>query len=221
MNKVFALLVSFLLIFSSISYAQLSFTFSSKTPKYTADVLLDEQIMDSVVSLTMIGEGLGSCSGTVIYEDDLNQYILTAKHCVGLDEEMYVEDSRVTYIMTSADDDIALVVIDEKLGDKIAARLGYRDGVKKSKVYHVGFPSGVAYKASGEISKVTDDWQIYSFPAIPGCSGGGVFNEYGQLIGVLWGSRSSAEEEDPVKSLGEPLKDIKRFLKIVLPQALK
>lgn len=216
------ILIGFIAVcmFTSTSFAQLSFSFTSPEPEYTADELLDAKIMDSVVALTMLGDGLGTCSGTIIHEDVNHQYIITAKHCVDSGSEMYVEHSKVTYQITSVDDDLAIVVIDEKIGNKIATSLGYRNGYLRDELYHVGFPSGVVYKASGTLTRITDDWQMYDFRAIPGCSGGGVFNKYGQLVGVLWGSYRGASDDSPIKSIGEPLKDIKRFLKLVLPKAL-
>jgi len=222
--KKFAILLCMILFLSSNVFAepglQNIFTslFEDKKPEYTASEELTKKLESQTVNILMIGSG--GCSGTIIYEDDTNHYVLTAKHCIDLTEEMYVEHKRVSYIMTSANDDLALLVIDGKIPNKTVAIIANWSLFIDDIVHHVSYPSEIIYKASGKMVRNSDDWQWYDFKVIRGCSGGGIFNEDGELSAVVWGGFLSAKEKAPRKSVAEPLNDIKAFLSLVLPEAL-
>lgn len=182
---------------------------------FTASKELEKKLISQTVGILMVGDGIGTCSGTVIYEDEKNHYVLTAKHCIGVTEEMYVEQNKVLFITTSVHDDLALLVIDGKIPNKTVAIMAEKDAVIGDEVHHVAYPNGIMYSKSGKVSRNTNDWQFYDFKAIGGCSGGGVFNENGDLIGALWGGFRFPEEEAPLKSISEPLKDIKAFFTVL------
>lgn len=74
--------------------------FEDNVPEYTASEELTEKLISQTVSITSFNEGISTCSGVVIYEDDKNHYVLTAKHCTDVTEEMYVEHNKVLYIVT-------------------------------------------------------------------------------------------------------------------------
>lgn len=167
-----------------------------------------EQIIDSSVSIFSINRrGMGRCSGVVIKEDKKTMYILTAKHCIGACEEMYVENVPVDYVVTPTDDDLALLILKRKLKAKKVARIAKKDPEHLDIALHVGFPDGNLYGSVGRIRIQAQDWTFVSLKAKRGCSGGGVFNTDGELIGILWGGLLFEKI-----SMFEPLLDIKRFL---------
>lgn len=218
MRKWSAIILCFIFLTSTkLSFAQNPFDiiFGETEPEYTASEELDQTLLDQTVSITMFGEGLGFCSGTIIKEESDKHYVLTAKHCIDVTEEMYVENTPVLYIIVSSTDDLALIITDGKIPDKKVAKISYRNLYLNETMHHVAYPSGVIYKASGKLQKITNDWQFFNFKAIPGCSGGGIFNSQGYLSGVVWGGYSNASDKLPLKSVGEGLSDIKVFLKLV------
>lgn len=191
---------------------QFSLGKSDPVPEFTASKKLEQKMNDQTVSIISMGRGMGSCSGTIIYEDQRNHYVLSAKHCVGVHEEVYVEHTKILYTITSADDDLALIVVDGKIRDKSVAILGRWSAFVGEDVHHFAYPHKVIYKASGKVTYQSDDWEYYDFKSIGGCSGGGIFNRDGDLISVLWGGYDFAPKDAPMKSIGEPLRDIKTFL---------
>ncbi|KKL87689.1 hypothetical protein LCGC14_1932230, partial [marine sediment metagenome] len=89
-------------VLSSSAYAESSvgsilegFFQTKKEPVFTASEELTKTLIDQSVTVLLLDKG--SCSGTVIYEDERNHYVLTAKHCIAVTEEMYVEHEKVLY----------------------------------------------------------------------------------------------------------------------------
>lgn len=181
-------------------------------PEFTASLDLEKKLTEQTVSITMISNGVGSCSGTIIHEVGDKQYVLTAKHCVDVTEEMYVEHIGVLYAITSVSDDLAILVTEGKIPGKKVAVLSEWEAFIGEDVHHVAYPSGVIYKASGKVSRNSKDHQYLDFKAIGGCSGGGVFNDDGELVSVLWGGYMNPKPNKPLKSVAEPLKDVRLFL---------
>jgi len=188
---------------------------SKENKDYTASSELTKQLISQTVSIVMVDNGIGSCSGTIIAENEKNHYVLTAKHCIGINEEMYVEHNKVLYITTSIADDIALIIVDGKIPNKTVAKLAEQSANLGDTVHHVAYPSGIIYKRSGKVTRITNDWVWFNFKAIGGCSGGGIFNKKGELVSVLWGGFRYPKKDAPIKSVAEPLKDIKIFLSTI------
>lgn len=197
-----------------------SFSFNASDLKYTASGELNAIYLSQTVEIVSFGRGMGRCSGTVIHEDLDNHYVLTAKHCVDVTEEMYVEDIKVSHIITSIEDDLAVLALDGKIDKKSVAKMAYIDANIDEVVHHVAYPNGIIYKASGKITRENNDWQFVNFKSIGGCSGGGVFNNRGSLIGVLWGGYPMAPKDAPIKSIIEPIEDVRMFLRTAFPKAL-
>jgi len=220
MKKILTILFAFLFV-TSTAMAYSGTLVSPEAEPKTVVVSMFDRIQDYTVSLVMVGEGLGTCSGTMVYEDQEAQYIITAKHCVEGALEVYVENNMAYRWQTSLEDDMALITLKEKIYTKIPANLAYRPLRKGDKTYLIGYPSTVRYTTQGTMILKTRDWVIYDMKVIPGCSGGGIFNDYGQLVGVIWGAYINVERENPMKSLGEGIEDVRTFLRKVLPQAIK
>lgn len=167
------------------------------------------QTADSTVSIIGIGDGgMDRCSGTLYKNDPDNTIVLTAKHCISPVEEMYVENVLVKDTEVSRDDDIAYLVLVSPIPDKKPIKLATKDASIKDIVFIIGYPNGDPYIRLGNVNLQTSDWQYMRMMVIPGCSGGGVFNENGELVGVLWGGFKSE-----ATAIFEPLSDVKRFLK--------
>lgn len=171
-------------------------------------------------SVTVLSINKGNCSGTVIYENKGNHYVLTAKHCIDVTEEMYVEHNKVSYIITSTNDDLAVLVVEGTIPGKNIANLSKSESYIGETIHHIGYPNEVLYKSFGTVVRKSDDWVYYNLKILSGCSGGGVFNTKGELLGVIWGNFPFATKKAPRKSVGEPLYDIEKFLRLVLPEAL-
>ena len=211
----------FSVLLTTTSFADIGFKnifkriFKKDTPEYTASKELNKKLINQSVTILMVGKKLGRCSGTIIHEDKKNHYVLTAKHCIGITEEMYVEHNKVLYVITSPMDDLALITVDGKIPNKSIAIFANKEIELGEVVHHIGYPSGILYKASGKVTRFTDDWQWFDFKAISGCSGGGIFNENGELVSLLWGGYSHLKANAPLKTVAEPLKDIKIFLSFI------
>jgi S1-C subfamily serine protease len=104
--------------------------------------------------------------------------IYSDSFCVALDE--YLMDSG-----GDSDDDWALYFVDDFPTKVSSARIG-REPVTGSPVMTLGFPDGTLWYSYGHASVLTtgDVWGLDLW-CRPGSSGGGVWNEQGQLIGII------------------------------------
>lgn len=105
--------------------------------------------------------------------------------------------------------------MDGKILNKTVTNLAKKEANLEDTVHYVGYPSGIIYKVSGKVTRITNDWQMLNFKAIPGCSGGGIFNEVGELVSLLFAGYRNVKIEAPIKTVAEPLKDIKIFLNLI------
>jgi len=187
------------------------------------EFLSDEQVLrkieKSVVSIVSYGFGIGTCSGVLVMEDEKNSYVLSAKHCIDSStEEMKVEDNKVKSIFPAMNDDIVYLVVEGKIENKTPAPLALYNSEIGDKVYHFAYPNWQPFSSIGQIIKVNNDWQFIYMESHHGCSGGGVFNSKGEVIGILWGFKKSPSHDrrNPGQltySIIEPVEDIYKFLK--------
>ena len=161
---------------------------SERTPLSTSDIA--SRVTSSVVTLTT---PTSTGSGVIV---DTSGVLLTSLHVVQGDIEVAVE-------LANGDvyDDVAVVDVDErrdlvllkiKAFNLTAASLGNSDDVQVGEdVVLVGSPRGLDLTVSeGVISAIRDSGDGYrlfqtSAPASSGSSGGGMFNAYGELVGVV------------------------------------
>ena len=165
----------------------------------------------SSVSLFSVNPGISKCSGVIIKEHNNRTYVLTAKHCINLNEEVYVEDYEVINIITSVFDDLAILVIEGNIKNKKPAKLSNDNLPKNEMVYFIGYPSLIdTYKSVGKAIKYSKDWGYAHLKSVGGCSGAGIYKKGGYLIGILWGGLRNKDV-----TIFETLEDIKRFLKSI------
>lgn len=163
------------------------------------------------VSIFSIGDGMGFCSGVLLETTDSYSKVLTAKHCINVQEEMYVEQSVVKKIEVSTSDDLALVTTTPIL-NKLPVTLAEQDEPLFKIIFTLGYPDGEnLYIGVGYTLRNTSDWQWARMKVRPGCSGGGIYNENQELIGILWGGLGM-EGEKPGMAIFEPISDVKKFL---------
>lgn len=157
-------------------------------PKYTPQQIVD-MYDDSVVTVTT-NKGLGS--GVVIGD----RYILTNYHVIQDASSATAitvnnKEIKVSGVVTySKDNDLAIIQTDRSIG-ATPVEVGYSSlNVKKGdKVVAIGSPLGIQNTVSdGLISNITyigsTRYIQTSAPIDHGSSGGALFDEYGELVGI-------------------------------------
>jgi len=167
---------------------------------------ISKEVQKHTVSIFNIGKSLGFCSGVLIKESRRYSYIITCKHCIGPTEEILVENIQATAIFTTVDDDLALIIVKGKISGKFPARLAITEPNLEDDLVHVGYPSLELFDSIGKLLRTSKDWHWASIKSIGGCSGGGVYNIQGELVGILWGRLRFSNI-----SIYEPLEDIYKF----------
>ena len=201
MKKILLLIVILVFCFTSFSFAE-----ESLEENKVKDLIMD--IHNKSVTVFSIGSvGVGFCTGVVIKNESDLAYVLTAKHCIDVYEEVYVENNIVSQIIVSTDDDLALLITKKYIDDKTSAKLATKNSKWNNFVFHLGFPKSEVFIQAGITWIRSFDHQYYKLIAISGCSGGGIFNETSELVGILWGSIGEGV------AISEPISDVKRFLK--------
>jgi len=178
---------------------------SSSSAEVSNQTLLTK-IRDNTVSIFIeidTGEA-GYCTGVVIQNDLNESAVLTAKHCTDSDSTFYVEELNSRDYAVDLKNDLAIIYFDSYIYNKNAVKLSANNKIGDL-VFHLGYPSSGELFSMGEITKITLKNIYATFISIPGCSGGGVFNNSGELVGILWGGVG----ED---SAFESIKDVRSFL---------
>jgi S1-C subfamily serine protease len=218
MNKKILLIITMILMLSMSSVFAI-------TEKEVQEMEKNSKVIELepfIVQITEIGMRIGSCSGVVLQNDDNKTTILTCKHCIQLASEMYVDDVKVSSIHTAVNEDLAYLILENKLDNKKAVTISEHSAGIGTKVYMLGKPGiFINYFKSGEIKKYTNDWGFAKLEVIDGCSGTGIFNEKNELVGIVWGSYIEGSEGGNMFTPGiggisigmfEPIYDIKEFL---------
>lgn len=201
----------FLLVLALLS-SLTALAFASNVEDFQTEVKMEKAILiaeKSAVSIFGIsGEGMDRCSGVLIRNDKDKTIVLTAKHCVNTDEELYVENILVKDIGVSKNDDIAYFELISPIPNKEPIKISNEESKLEDFVFSLGYPNGNIYLALGRVINISSDWQFGRMMVVGGCSGGGVYNINGQLVGILWGGFKN----EPT-SIFEPLNDVKKFIK--------
>ena len=188
------------------------------TPVFAQENTTLDIIRESAVSIFSTGGGsAGLCSGVVLKNGLDSSIVLTAKHCIGTFEEVYIENILVKSIITSADDDLALLIADDYIRNKKSTKLALYNPYIGMKVYHLGYPRMTEeYYSKGSIVRKSKDHLYAEMNIISGCSGGGVWNRKGELVGIAWGGlHFGGIFDSKVLAIFEPISDIYRFLETI------
>jgi len=194
----------------SISFIALSIIFLFVTVvKADVSPIVVNKIRSHSVSLISEFEngGIGYCTGVVLKNTEEESVVLTAKHCVSDNQTIYVGDIKSEYYVTATIDDLALVYFGAYLNNKTPVKIAQDAKINQS-VYHIGYPPSGELISNGYISSITSQNGYTDLYSIGGCSGGGIFDIEGNIVGTLWGGNKTL-------TVFEPLNDIKSFLNII------
>ncbi len=150
------------------------------------DIVIPNAITSSV-SIVMVDQsnGLGICSGVVIKNTPEESIILTAKHCLVFEGEIYIESFLVDHVGISYRSDLAYLILNKFIPYKTPARISNYIPKSKDKIVGIGYPSTKLYITKGTIFLQTPKEQYAWLEIKKGLSGGGVFNTDGELVGIM------------------------------------
>lgn len=164
-----------------------TFCFAQVIETDSLDLIIPNAITSSV-SVFGVGEkGYASCSGVVIKNTPTESIVLTAKHCIVSEKELFVEGIKIYSVGISVSKDLAYLRLNKFIPFKTPARLSNHIPHSKDRIAGIGYPKGKLYITKGKIFLKTLDNQMAKMEVTVGCSGGGAFNEDGELIGIMLG----------------------------------
>lgn len=138
------------------------------------------------------------CTGVLYKTTPQKSIIVTASHCVSV-FPLKAEGINVVKSYKSAHNDIAVLITEKPLTNKIPTVVTKTAPKKDDGVYVFGYPGGKEYYGYGKFLKehstaviemyprvaiTYGDLLVVAVPIFPGCSGGGLFNSEGELIGI-------------------------------------
>lgn len=166
---------------------------------------VEEAEKHSVLILSFGPQG-GLCSGAVLKNSMHGADILTAKHCIGVVDELYVESVPVIKIQTSVSQDLALLKTSEMIPNKSGSVVALKDAKLFEELFGVGYPSMNPFIMHGTVFIKGIHNHHAKMEIIPGCSGGGIYNTDGFLVGIVWGYTHFG------LGIYEPVTQIRKFL---------
>jgi len=134
-----------------------------------------------------------SGTGVIVKMDDNETYVLTNNHVAGKGKDdviLFVENEdrkfRAEVIEYHSKVDIAVIKVDDILTHKAAIK-GISSVEIQDSIFIVGNPLGdkMTY-TEGVVANFVGINMLIQAPCIYGSSGSGVFNQYGELVGVVY-----------------------------------
>ena len=149
--------------------------------------VIEANAITSTVTLFAVNDSrrYTTCTGVVIKNTPTESVVLTAQHCVGMKSAIYVEEFLVSSVGIDPYNDLAYVKVNDFIPYKTPAKLSNYIPVVNDKIIIIGYPDMKLYKARGVIKIETSNEYVARIRVIGGCSGGGTFNERGELIGIV------------------------------------
>lgn len=124
-----------------------------------------------------------TCTGVVLENQKDFSVVVTAKHCIADDSIIYIEDITAKKVIKHKTRDLALVILDKRIPYKTIVKQPTQKHLLFEQIFYVGFPGKTFYsQGTTSIQTYTRDAGILTI--VSGCSGGGVFNTSGELIGI-------------------------------------
>jgi hypothetical protein len=146
--------------------------------------------------------GDGLCSGTVVAP----KVLLSAEHCLGDSPLTAVDgvETHATRVLRDGQDHVLIWT------DRVIGHSHVHVGAPKQgdKVHWTGNPAGLpSVLREGYIAAIVDGDTLIDAPAFGGDSGSGIFNDRGELVGVLSGTYTWSNERGSfVLVYAKPLK---------------
>lgn len=174
-------------------------------------------------------------TGVIVSRNNGYFYILTNKHiCANDDENCYVvtdgdlkfgKKLKLTYVASAEDKDIDLElwkIEESQLPDKQEIKR-VKQSYPQDRIYNVGNYLGFPFIYSeGTNAGMETIYDLYNLSCAPGCSGSGVFNQKGELVGLIFAGNPIPttfpliNSFDTSKVIAVSATDIKDFLDEVL-----
>lgn len=150
------------------------------------DLIISNAITSTVKIVTVNFGKFGRCTGIVIKNTPTDSIVLTAKHCVVFEGEMYINSLLVKSVGVSYKSDLAYLRTDEFIPYKTPVTLSNHIPKNGDKFIGIGYPTKGLIVIKGSIFVQTAIEQYVWSKEIPkGSSGGGIFNKKGELIGIM------------------------------------
>lgn len=161
-------------------------------------------------------------TGIIVDVDEYYTYVLTNKHVAGDDFKNHTVNIKIDHnyerihsevVATHPSQDLALLEIRGNLFGKYAIK-GTAYPISGEKVWSMGHHLARPFiYGEGVFSGVTVEHDIYQFPTMGGCSGSGVFNKNGELMGLLCSISGNDMSWDITHGDAVKIFCIKEFLK--------
>lgn len=128
---------------------------------------------------------LGNCSGVILSNTPkAGALVITASHCIKPKGKGFIEGFPAVVLDVSPDRDLALVGTSKYLMNKKPIKFPKEKQYVFDEIYHIGTPNNKLYFRKGKTILQSSKQDIAILKVIPGCSGGGVYNIKGELIGI-------------------------------------
>lgn len=226
--------LSCFLFASTLSYAKPSKPIKAALGS-SVQVVIPEESMGSGVVLMNYKEGVliatndHVCQGTrgrVFSTNELNMNKPTGTlpiYVEGVDGIRYVAKilmtSNVNTRKSEKKADLCLLYVKSKLSPIVISKDRIEIG---DKLFIVSGPGGIfpliteGYAGRTFSDKVVKDVRATTLQVNHGSSGGGVFNEAGELVGIIFSITVDSENGSPIASFMIELSDLKDFIKVAL-----
>lgn len=146
---------------------------------FTATVMSQSPIEKARNRTVSVHSLFGSCTGVILQTNE----VITAAHCI--EKEMWVQDRRATVYKIDKDADLALLIVQTIVIDRIRVA----DVSVGDEVFTWGYPfsSPNLVYGKGYVAVIQFNTCFSTNPANPGQSGSGIFDKDGNLVGILGG----------------------------------
>lgn len=161
-------------------------------------------------------------TGIVVKITEDFTYILTNKHIAPIGTIVNISHGRKMYqteiLKNSAFNDLSLIRMNGKLYGKKTVK-GFSNPKTQERIYSVGqYLTNNFIYSEGTIAGISrTNKLIVNLPSSKGCSGSGIFNSKGEVVGLLFGSYMiNIFSPDTSKALCVPVLAIRVFLEEIL-----
>lgn len=172
----------------------LSYNSYAKTCNDKSYYILKESTVKLIMKKEIENEGFEyfACTGIIVYKDEVSTGILTSQHCVGwVKKASYVVvDYKfpVSKIYSSKILDIAYLEINKSIRHKNPVDIATYNAQHNELIYTLGYPNIAPLYSCAKVSYSTTAHTYSDAKIVVGCSGSGVINGRGKLVGIFWGA---------------------------------